>query len=165
MAALEAGKPAPEIQLTSTNGNAFSLSTESKNTPVIAAFFKVSCPVCQYAFPFIERIHKAYAGKGASIVGVSQNDKSETEAFAQQYGVTFPILLDDPKKYAVSNAYGITNVPSVFHVSTSGTIDLSSVGWSKQEMEQLNQMAAKAAGVTAVPLFKPGENVPDFKAG
>jgi len=26
-------------------------------------------------------------------------------------------------------------------------------------------LAAKSAGVPAVPLFKPGENVPDFKAG
>jgi len=165
MAALEAGKQAPEIQLSSTDGNAFTLTAARKNAPVIAAFFKVSCPVCQFAFPYIERIHKAYAGKGSILVGVSQDSKSETEAFARQFGITFPILLDDPKKYVVSNAYGLTNVPSIFHVSTTGTIDLSGVGWSKEEMEQLNQMAANAAGVPAVPLFKPGEDVPDFKAG
>src|SRR5271157_4339115 len=105
MAALESGKTAPDIQLSTTDGKPFSLSTASQSAPVVAAFFKVSCPVCQLAFPYIERIHKAYASKGTTIVGISQNDRSETEAFVKQYGVTFPILLDDPKKYVASNAY------------------------------------------------------------
>ena len=165
MAALEKGKKAPEIQLASTDGRAFFLSEIRQNEPVIAAFFKISCPVCQFAFPYIERIYKAYQGKGVTIVGISQDAKADTEAFAKQFGVTFPILLDDPKRYAASNAYGITNVPTTFAIAKSGTIDLSSVGWAKEDMEALNVLVAKSAGMTMVPLFKPGENVPDFKAG
>src|SRR5579859_5992633 len=102
MAALDAGKKAPEIQLSFTDGKSFTLSAAIADKPVVAAFFKISCPVCQFAFPFLERIHKAYASKGVTIVGVSQDDKASTEAFARQFGVTFPILLDDPKKYAAS---------------------------------------------------------------
>ena len=76
------------------------------------AFFKVSCPVCQYAFPFLERLHKAYGKKGVALVGVSQNDPKETAAFIKEFGVTFPVLLDPHESYPVSNAYGLTNVPT-----------------------------------------------------
>ena len=80
---------------------------------MLAVFFKVSCPVCQYTFPFLERMHKAYGDKKVAIVGISQDDQRDTAAFLKEYGVTFPTLLDDPNGYAVSNAYGLTNVPVV----------------------------------------------------
>src|SRR5207245_7768002 len=79
--------------------------------PVVAAFFKISCPICQYAFPFLERIYKAYGKKNVSIIGISQNNKKDTAGFLREFGITFPILLDDTNTYPVSNAYGLTNVP------------------------------------------------------
>ena len=166
MPALEAGVAAPEIQLSSLDGAQFSLDQARKRGPVVAAFFKVNCPVCQLAFPYLQRIHKAYSEKGKfTLVGVSQNDAGDTKAFNREFGVTFPTLLDDTRKYPASNAYGLTNVPSVFLISPEGDIELSSVGWSKQDMEELNRRVAKISGMAAVPLFKPGENVPDFKPG
>ena len=55
-------------------------------------------------------------------VGVSQNGKKDTLAFLKEYGVTFPVLLDDPDSFAVSNAYGLTNVPTIFWIAQDGTI-------------------------------------------
>ena len=166
MPALEAGVAAPEIRLSSLDGAQFSLDQERKRGPVIAAFFKVNCPVCQLAFPYLQRIHRAYSEKGKfTLVGVSQDDAGDTKAFNREFGVTFPTLLDDTRKYPASNAYGLTNVPSVFLISPEGDIELSSVGWSKQDMEELNRRVAKISGMAAVPLFKPGENVSDFKPG
>ena len=165
MAALEAGAKAPEISLKSTHDRTFSLDAEREKAPVILAFFKVECPTCQYAFPFIERINKAYGREKVFVVGVSQSPKDDTVAFARKYGVTFPVVLDDAKKYAASNAFGLTNVPSTFLVSQSGHVELVSVGWAKKEIAQLNEMAAKAAGVPPAQIFNAGENVLDFKAG
>ena len=166
MRALEAGVAAPEIRLSSLDGVQFSLDQARKRGPVVTAFFKVNCPVCQLAFPYLERIHKAYSDKGKfTLVGISQNDAGDTKAFNREFGVTFPTVLDETRKYPASNAYGLTNVPSVFLISADGEIELSSVGWSKRDMEELNRKMAKISGVAAVPLFKPGENVADFKAG
>jgi peroxiredoxin len=165
MPALEAGATAPNIGLTNTQGLPFSLDQARSAGPVVAAFFKVGCPTCQYAFPFFERIFKAYPQDKVSFVGVSQDSKSDTEAFAKRFGVTFPILLDDTKKYPASNAYGLTNVPATFLVSSAGRIEQSIVGWDKKEIVQLNQAVAKAAGAAPVQIFNAGENVLDFKAG
>jgi peroxiredoxin len=165
MAALTSGTKAPDFSLPAIDGGNFSLQDELRKRPVVATFFKVSCPVCQYAFPFFERLHQAYGRQSVTVVGISQDNARDTAAFLKEYGVTFPILLDDPKGYAVSNAYGLTNVPTLFLIEKDGTIEASIVGWVKQEMEQVNAKLAAARQGALLPLFKPGEDVRDFRAG
>jgi peroxiredoxin len=165
MPTLSAGATAPNISLSSVEGKPFSLDGDTRTKPVVAAFFKVSCPTCQYAFPYLERIYKAYPKDKVTFVGVSQNPKDETTAFTRQFGVTFPVLLDDTNQYPASNAYGLTTVPSIFVVSPASKIEFSSVGWIKPEIELLNKMVADAAGVPVAEIFKPGEQVVDYKAG
>jgi peroxiredoxin len=165
MAALTAGTRAPDISLATIDGGTFSLQDALKKGPVMAAFLKVSCPVCQYAFPYFERLHKAYGNQKITIVGISQDDKRNTATFLKQYGVTLPTLLDDPNGYAVSNAYGLTNVPTWFLIRQDGQIDISSVGWVKKDVENLNRKLAEMHATAAQPLFKPGEEVRDFRAG
>src|ERR1700749_760849 len=123
MTALATGKKAPEFELKTWDAKPLQLSNELTHGPVVLAFFKVSCPTCQYAFPFLERLFKAYGSKGITLVGVSQNDAKETAAFAKDFGVTFPLLLDDTRRYPVSNAYGLTNVPSIFWIAQDGDIE------------------------------------------
>jgi peroxiredoxin len=165
MSALATGTTAPDFELKMLDGNAFSLAAELVRGPVVLAFFKVSCPTCQYALPFLERLHKAYAAKGVTLVGVSQNNAKETVAFNQQFGVTFPALLDDTSTYPVSNAYGLTNVPTIFWIAQEGEIEVSSVGWIKSDFEQINRKMAEIGKTPAATVFKPGEDVRDFRAG
>jgi len=165
MAALNAGVSAPDFKLQTMDGKQFSLRETLTCGPVVAAFFKISCPVCQYTFPFLERIYKAHGGKNVTIVGVSQNEKKDTAAFIKEYGVTFPVLLDDTNSYPASNAYGLTNVPSIFWIAQDGEIEISSVGWDRKEIEEINRKAAKAVGEGPKPVFFAGEQIPDFRAG
>jgi peroxiredoxin len=165
MAALSVGKKASDFTLPTTDGKQFSLKEALAKGPVMLAFFKVSCPICQFAFPFYERLYKAYRNQGVTLVGVSQNDMKDTQSFARQYGVTFPILLDDTKKYPVSNAYGLTNVPTVFWLSQAGVIEISSVGWDRKDYETAGKKMAEADKIPAVVLIPPSEAVADFRAG
>ncbi len=100
-----------------------------------------------------------------TIVGVSQNEKKDTAAFIKEYGVTFPVLLDDTNSYPVSNAYGLTNVPSLFWIAADGEIEVSSVGWVRKEINEINQKAAELSGEKPRTVFRPGEDVPEFRAG
>jgi len=165
MTALATGVTAPDFELKALDGKRFSLKDELAHGPVVLAFFKVSCPTCQYAFPFLQRLHKAYGDRGVKLVGVSQNDAKETAAFAKDFGVTFPILLDETQTYPVSNAYGLTNVPSIFWIAQDGEIEVSSVGWVKADFEDINRKMAEHQKITAVAVFKAGEDVRDFRAG
>ncbi len=108
---------------------------------------------------------QAYRNKGVKLVGVSQNDAKDTAAFVKQFGITFPVLLDDMGSYPVSNAYGLTNVPSVFWMAEDGEIEVSSVGWLKADFEEINRRMAEAGKVTPAAVFKPREDVRDYQAG
>lgn len=165
MPALTPGTAAPDFTLPEVSGKPFSLKEALARGPVVLAFFKISCPVCQYAFPFVERIYKNASNKGVTIVGVSQDNPRDTNAFMKEFGVTFPVLLEDLTSYPVSNAYGLTNVPSIFWIAPDGEIELSSVGWSRQDIEQIHHKISELNGGAPLPLFKPGEDVRDFRAG
>jgi peroxiredoxin len=165
MAALPAGTKAPDFTLPALTGGEFSLQAALKQGPVLAAFFKVSCPTCQYTFPYLERLHKLHGDKKITIVGISQNNEKDTTAFLKEFGVTFPTVMDDPNGYAVSNAYGLTNVPSLFLIGQDGKIEITSVGWVKQEIEEVNRQLSAAQQTITPRLFQSGEEVRDFRAG
>ncbi len=165
MPALTVGKKAPDFTLPLLSGGKLSLAEALEKGPVVLAFFKISCPVCQFAFPYLERFHQAYKGKNVTVLGVSQNDSKETAQFAKQYGLTLPLALDEQKKYPVSNAYGLTNVPTVFYVSSDGEIRQSAVGWSRNDIDAMARDAASATKTSPAVIFKPGEDVPEFRAG
>ena len=165
MAALTAGTKAPDFELRALDGRRFVLRDELANGPLVLAFFKVSCPTCQYAFPFLERLERAYGHTSVRIIGVSQNDPKQTAAFTKEFGITFPVLLDDTTKYPVSNAYGLTNVPTIFWVAQDGEIEVSSVGWVKADFEDVSRKMAESGKTAPVVVFKPGEDVRDFRAG
>jgi peroxiredoxin len=115
--------------------------------------------------PFFERLHKAYAYKGVSLLGISQNNAKDTAAFGKEFGITFPILLDDTNSYPVSNAYGLTNVPTIFWIAQDGEIEVSSVGWVKADFAEINRRMAEAGKLAPAVVFQPGEDVRDFRAG
>ncbi len=165
MAALNAGVRAPEFSLATVDGKQVALQDALQKGPVLLAFFKVSCPVCQYAFPFFERMYRANRDAGVSFIGISQDNARDTKAFVKEFGVTFPVALDDPAKYAVSNAYGLTNVPTLFYIDPSGEIEVSSVGWSKADVEAVNAKLAEHRQQTPALLWRKGEDVQDFRAG
>ena len=165
MAALAVGAKAPDFTLKTLDGKSFSLGEELGRGPVVVVFFKVSCPTCQYALPFFERLHKAYRNRSISLVGVSQNDAKDTAAFMKEFGITFPVLLDDTHSYPASNAYGLTNVPTIFWIAQDEEIEVSSVGWLKADFEEINRKMAEAGKSSPAAMFRPGEEVRDFRAG
>ncbi|MGA7218766.1 MAG: TlpA disulfide reductase family protein, partial [Candidatus Sulfotelmatobacter sp.] len=104
MAALTAGAKAPAFELKAIDGRRVLLADELAQGPVVLVFFKVSCPTCQYALPFFERLERAYGHSGVRMIGISQNNPRDTADFNKEFGITFPVLLDDTEKYPVSNA-------------------------------------------------------------
>jgi peroxiredoxin len=165
MSALTVGSKAPDFTLKTLDGKDFSLNEQLASGPIVLAFFKVSCPTCQYAFPFLERLYQAYGKGGVRVMAVSQNNARETEAFLKQFGVTFPVLLDELDSYPASNAYGLTNVPTLFWIATDSEIELSSVGWVRKEFEEISEKMAEQSQIPVANLFHPGEEVRDFRAG
>jgi len=160
---LRAGRRAPGFRLARLENGSVEGSADLVKLlaggPALLAFFKSTCPVCQMTLPFLERIHRGRAPGSLEIYGVSQDDAETTQEFAGEFGISFPMLLDTQESgYPASNAYGISHVPSLFLVERDGTIAWSLEGFNKREFEAV-------AGQAGVSPFRPGENVPEWKAG
>jgi peroxiredoxin len=164
MTHIVAGNIAPGFSLKALDNREYSLNSVMERGLVVAAFFKVSCPVCQFTFPFLERLYKRYGGDGVTFLGISQDDARATQTFAKEYGVTFPLLLDE-SGYPASNAYGLTNVPTTFLIDTDGTVKVSSMGFDKKDLEKIAANLAERKQLSLAPLFRPDEVVPANKPG
>ncbi len=155
---LAAGSRAPSFQLKDSKGGAHTLEEILARGPALVAFYKQSCPVCQLTLPFLERLHQG-AGTTLQFYAVSQDDSRSAERFSRDFGISFTTLVDQSEAgYPASNAFGISHVPSSFLIEQDGTISWALEGFSKSELEALGRRVGVAP-------FKPGEYVPEWKAG
>lgn len=166
MTHVNAGQAAPGFSLKGLDGKSYSLEELRQRGPVLAAFFKISCPVCQFTFPFVQRLQERYGSDGVTILGISQDDAKATASFAKQYGITFPMALDEKERnYPASNAYGLTMVPTIFLIDPEGTVRLSSMGFVKTDLEKIAAELAERRKIAPVALFPVNESVPANRPG
>ena len=153
---------APDFDLPIHDGGRTTLKELLASGPVLLAFYKGSCPTCRLTLPFLERLHRGQSGGGLQVVAISQDDADASMEFNRNYGITFATLIDPHEpgvpRYPASNAYAITNVPSLFLVEQDGSISQSVAGFEKAQLESLGQRF----GVT---IFGPSERVPVYQPG
>jgi peroxiredoxin len=149
------GDRAPDFELADLTG----VRRTPGPKPLLLAFFKVSCPTCQFTFPFIERLYRGRTKRDIAMYAISQDDAESTREFHTEFGISLPTLLDkEDEGYPVSNAYGLTNVPSLFLVEADGKISRTLMGFEKKGLEELGRRLG------ADP-FEDGEYVPEWKSG
>lgn len=117
-------------------------------------FFKVTCPVCQMVAPVVQ----ALADAGARVTAIGEDPAPKLKTYADRYGQRVRTVTEPPP-YRVSDAYGVTAVPSIFLVGQDGVVQHSVGGWDR---DRWNALAA-AAG--APPLSRPGDGLPPYRPG
>jgi peroxiredoxin len=164
MGTLKQGDEAPAFTLTEMKGGKHVSLEALARGSLLVVFFKVSCPTCQYTLPFLERMHQQLGGHGAQIWGISQDNAGNSQDFAREFGISFPILIDD-HPYEISDAFGITHVPTLFLVGAQGRIELTTDGFDKKDLLAIQHSLAQHATVSPPALFLPSERVPESKPG
>src|SRR5258708_17660199 len=122
------GHAAPGFTLKSLDGKEYSLAKLLEKGPVVAAFFKISCPVCQFTFPYLQRLAERYSGDFATVIAISQDDARGTAEFNREYGVKFTTLLDEAGD-PILNAYSLHLVPHNFLFRPGGQDEGSLLGF------------------------------------
>jgi peroxiredoxin len=165
MTQMPAGAKAPGFELHTPDGASFRLDDALAMGPVILAFYKASCPICQFTFPYLQKIHAASAAQSnARIVGISQDRGVETRRFVQEVGLTFDVVIDE-HPYAVSASYGLEFVPALFVVGSNGVIQLSDSGFRKDTLEEISEVLAGGGGQPAIKLFHSNDGLPASRPG
>ena len=161
---LNANEYMRDFLLADTTGEPRQTATARKKGPLVLAFFKTNCSTCQMTFPYLQKLADAYAEAGKLTVwGVSQDDTAKTEAFAQQYGIQFPLLLDHDLYHSM--VYGLTHVPTIVLADSSGRVQKKIVGWNRVGMNDLSSRVAALLEVEPVPLVEEADTVVSAKPG
>lgn len=165
MTTIRAGTQAADFTLPGIDSKQYSLAEALKQGPVLIAFFKSVCPVCQFTFPFLERFYRHFRETKAQIWAISQDEPDETREFINEYRLTMPVLLDDTRRYPTSNAYGIRYVPSIFLIGQGGDVIQDSAGFQKQDLIQMGRKLEVLTGKKGFIPFRDEDDVPNSRAG
>lgn len=115
------GNYAPRFSLPSLDGQDFSLD-RVEGKPVLLNFWASWCEPCKTEAPELVNLYKEYSDKIEILaINVTASDTIENaKSFADEYGFTFPVLLDE---HAVTaKKYKVRPIPTTFFVNKEGLI-------------------------------------------
>lgn len=94
------GSPAPEFEAPDQNGRPFRLSS-LRGAPVVLYFYpQADTPGCTRESQGFQEQLAEFTKHGVRVVGVSVDDCPAQKAFAQKYGLSFPLIADSKKEVA-----------------------------------------------------------------
>jgi peroxiredoxin len=157
--------PLTEDVFLDAEGNEHDLKAMLADGPILIGIYKSSCASSKQMFPFLERLHRRYAGGPLRVLGVSQDSANITRSFARRYDISFPILVEGDA-YPISRAFDITATPTVFLIDPTGTVSYTTMGFLKPGLDVLGDAVADAIGASHEPLVTDADgDVPMFVPG
>ncbi|MEK5069681.1 thiol-disulfide oxidoreductase ResA [Sporosarcina sp. FSL K6-1508] len=117
---LKVGDVAPDFALVDLDGESHQLS-DYKGQGVFLNFWGTWCAPCKKEMPAMGRQYQVYKDQGIQVLAVNIAESDlKVRTFAEQYGMTFPTLID--KNKSVMQAYSIRPLPTTLLINPEGKI-------------------------------------------
>ncbi|QHE52365.1 thiol-disulfide oxidoreductase ResA [Pontibacillus sp. HMF3514] len=118
---IKAGDKAPDFVLKTLSGEKVQLS-DYQGKGVFLNFWATYCPPCKKEMPFMENQYQHFKDKGVKVLAVDVGEPRVTvQGFVEEYGLTFPIPMDQNKD--VLDAYGVGPIPVTFLINKEGIVE------------------------------------------
>jgi thiol-disulfide isomerase/thioredoxin len=129
------GKPAPEIELKSLDGQQFQL-TSKKGKIIILDFWASWCGPCLQVMPQVDRVAHEFEEQGVLLFAVNLEETPEkVKAAMERLKLSTTVLLDQDGR--VAEKYGATSIPQTVIIDREGKVVRLYVGGSSRFDEQL----------------------------
>ncbi len=126
------GQPAPQVQLTMLDGQAWELGQHRDQHFVVLFFFASWAAPSTNDMPAILRFVEEYENRDVVFYAIDVGEDAESvRAFVEKQKYTHPVVLD-PKQQATA-AYRITSLPVTVLIGKDGTVQAVHVGTSPEE--------------------------------
>ncbi len=129
--AQSSGAVASDFTLQDLSGRNVKLS-DYKGKVVLLDFWATWCPPCRASVPAIEKIHKAYKGKGLVVLAVSLDEGGwdSVKSFITEYGITYTVLKGTED---VAANYMVRSIPMLLILDKEGRISKRYLGFGNEE--------------------------------
>ena len=118
--------------------------SEWKGKIIVCNFWATWCQPCREEIPMLMALNTQMASKGVQVVGIAVDYASKVSAFAQDYKITYPILVAGPAGLDLMRASGnqVGGLPYTAFVDREGKIASTKLGALKESetRQQLAQM-------------------------
>jgi peroxiredoxin len=122
---------AADLNLRDLDGNMVNLS-DFKGKVIILDFFATWCPPCKQEIPDFIKLQNEYRDKGFTMIGISLSRMSDMQSFARDFGINYPVLIDDGYAAAV---YGpIRSIPTTFIIDQNFKVVKKYIGFKPKEV-------------------------------
>ena len=131
---IEEGNKAPDFQLQTVDGKEIKLS-DLQGKKVIVNFWATWCPPCKAEMPHMQEFYLENSND-VEILAVnlttSEKNANDVRSFVEDYGLSFPILLDSDG--SIGRIYQAFTIPTSYVIDTKGFIQKRIVGPMDKEM-------------------------------
>ena len=114
----------------------------------LLCFVKADCPTCVLSAPLLEAAHQRF-GTAADVWAIVQ-DTDGGSALAARCGLTLPLL--DDAALRVAYAYELDTVPTVILADAAGCELQRSIGFGRQDWQDLYARLSQLTGIGAPPV-------------
>jgi peroxiredoxin Q/BCP len=115
---LQPGDQAPDIQLSDDAGKPFQLSSLKGRRVVLYFYPKADTPGCTTESCEFRDHVKAFAKRGAAVLGISPDKPAAQAKFKQKFDLPFTLLADEEKSAA--QAYGVWKEKNMYGKKAMG---------------------------------------------
>ena len=139
-----AGEQVTNFKLQDLDNQTVELAELLRKGPVLLDFWATWCKPCLKAFPKLETLHRNYAAKGLTVLGVNEDsprNQAKVKPFVKSLKTSFRIVLD--KNNELMRRLSVRNLPTSILVSTDGEVIATYVGYSPTHIEDLEEMISE----------------------
>lgn len=119
-ASVAVAEPAPEMKLTSIDGEKINL-VDLRGKYILLNFFASWCGPCHKEAPTMVKLQKKYGPQGLVILGLALSSPEKAlREFIKKYGINYPVVVYGDKEL---EAYGgVRGVPTMIFVDQKGNM-------------------------------------------
>jgi len=151
VARANASEPAPDFELSDLEGRRVRLQ-DFRGRVVFLNFWATWCVPCREEFPAMVALSRDLGEQGLAVVAVNfQEDREPVAAFAREFGVPFPVLLDPAGEAA--RLYRVQALPTTVFVDRQGMLAGTALGYrawqTRAARAWLRELLVARPGTTA----------------
>ena len=120
----DVGRAAPDFLLQTAEGGELRFS-DLRGSPVFVNFWASWCTPCRKEMPEIVRAYDAHKAGGLVVVAIDlQENDEQVRAFAAEYGMEFPVVIDRTGQVAQAWRIGgpVEGIPSSYFIDVDGVV-------------------------------------------